>query len=334
MTLTTDQSSEVKQSRISKLRDKRSSLSDGEWKDILLSILLHQNTRQQETTSSEKLETVATIGGGGLTIHFRNNISGITQKLGEIHLKENEAQEIDAISWCGAAVQRSTSLEIEMEDLRVKYNEQSQTIEQLNYQLEELVSAKKKHEDTLLDKFRELLNAKKSKIRDQQRVLNGASVDPKQAAEVDKARDPSRAHAPTASRTSKRKAKGPATASESSEDDGFERKAAMQRAERDESDQANTPDATEDDATEDDEDDLGSAPRPDSIPNRTRPGENGDTQGENMQIDTLPPSRKLPFGNADMDRRHENVQEPGSADTSTLNQEAGNEDEETDDDEL
>ena len=317
------------------MRDKRSNLSDGEWEDILLSTLLQQKTRRPETPSGEKLETIATIGGGDLTVLFRNNISGITQKFGEIHLKENEHQEIDAISWCGAAVQRSTSLEIEVEDLRAKYKEQSRTIEKLNQQLEEFVGAKKTHEDTLLDKFRELLNAKKLKIRDQQRLLASARVDSKQAAKIEKARIGSKMHSPTASRTTKRKAKDAATASESSEDESFEPKTQTQTERRGESEQGDTPDATEEDATEDeDDDDLGSAHRPDSPPIRSKGGENGDTNEENMQIDTSPPSRELPFGKSDMDRGREDLQEPKSTDTSTLNQDAGNEDEETDDDEL
>lgn len=111
-------------------------------------------------------------------IIFRKNISGITQRLGEISLTKDESQEIDTISWAATAVTRGTDLETEVQDLTVKYDEQAKTMQKLNQQLEDLIEVKKLHENTLLEKFCELLNAKKLKIRDQQRLLVGAKVDP------------------------------------------------------------------------------------------------------------------------------------------------------------
>lgn len=111
-------------------------------------------------------------------IIFRKNISGITQRLGEISLKKDEDQEIDSISWAATAVTRSTDLEVEVKDLRGKYEEQGRMIEKLNQQLESLIQAKIEHENGLLEKFRELLNAKKSKIRDLHRALAGVKMDP------------------------------------------------------------------------------------------------------------------------------------------------------------
>ena len=46
----------------------------------------------------------------------------------------------------------------------------------LREQLEQLIAAKAEHEETLLRKFSELLNAKKRRIRDQQRLLKQATV--------------------------------------------------------------------------------------------------------------------------------------------------------------
>ena len=45
-------------------------------------------------------------------------------------------------------------------------------------QLDNLIEEKTSHENALLEKFRQLINSKKLKIRDQQRLLAGAKVDP------------------------------------------------------------------------------------------------------------------------------------------------------------
>ena len=126
----------------------------------------------------ENLETLAEIREDRLEITFRRNISGITQRLGAIALKKDEDQEINTVAWAVNAVSRSRGLEKEVQGLQKKYNEQGETIRKLNKQLDELIEAKKEHENSLLQKFRELLNAKKLKIRDQQRLLAGAKVDP------------------------------------------------------------------------------------------------------------------------------------------------------------
>jgi DNA double-strand break repair and V(D)J recombination protein XRCC4 len=53
-----------------------------------------------------------------------------------------------------------------------------ETINKLNGQLEELINAKSEHESQLISKFVQLLNEKKLKIRNQQRLLASARVDP------------------------------------------------------------------------------------------------------------------------------------------------------------
>lgn len=284
----------------------------------------------------EKLETIAAVSGGSLLIHFRKNISGITQKLGEIELKQNDREEIDPFVWCGTAVQRGIDLEAEVQDLTAKYEEQSKTMEKLNQQLEDLVVAKRSHEGALLEKFRELLNTKKLKVRDQQRLLAGAKVDPKQAAKVQNARSASTSHKPTASRGGKRKAKGDVMVSESSEEDSFEPKVATQKDGTDGSEGANTPTASDDTTEDDSDDDLDSAPQSNKLPDRTKDGEDKTVGNEEMEIDELPPKRELPFGKSDVRGGKESVTAAAEVTTSNLDQEAGNDDDETtdDDDEL
>lgn len=52
------------------------------------------------------------------------------------------------------------------------------SVEELKSQLQELIKAKETDENQLLEKFRDLLNGKKLKIRQQQRLLASADVDP------------------------------------------------------------------------------------------------------------------------------------------------------------
>lgn len=146
----------------------------------MLSILLRHPLSEKATgvEALEKLETTASITKEKLIITFRKNISGITQRLGEIPLEKDEEQEIDSVSWAGTAAARSADLEKEVEALKGKYQDQSKMMEKLNQQLQDLIKAKLQHENELLEKFRELLNAKKLKIRDLHRVLAGTKIDP------------------------------------------------------------------------------------------------------------------------------------------------------------
>jgi hypothetical protein len=59
-----------------------------------------------------------------------------------------------------------------------RYSLTEKTINRLNRQLEELMHAKVQHENQLVSNFVQILNEKKLKIRNQQRLLAAATVDP------------------------------------------------------------------------------------------------------------------------------------------------------------
>ena len=166
------------------MRSKHSPVDGTEWEDALASVLLarHSDDKPSISESVEKLELISSIADNQLTIIVRRNISGITQRLGEIALRlldeEEAGDRVELLDWVGIAVDRTTILKKEVKDLNTKYEEQGKTIQKLNKQLQELIKAKKEHETSLLEKFQQLLNAKKLKIRDQQRLLAGAEVNP------------------------------------------------------------------------------------------------------------------------------------------------------------
>lgn len=100
----------------------------------------------------------------------------LQQRLGAITLEQDDDQAIQLFEWNGIAVARANALETQISSLAVKYREAEETIAKLNNQLEDLVQTKNDHDDQLIAKFAQLLNEKKLKIRNQQRLLASATI--------------------------------------------------------------------------------------------------------------------------------------------------------------
>ncbi|EEP79223.1 predicted protein [Uncinocarpus reesii 1704] len=213
----------IKTSQISKLRAKNYRGSDDEWAGIL-SYVFNQN---QDAIESEDwttgLETVAIVksmdgedddeGDKEILITLRKRIDSITlilqQRLGSITLKQDDDQAIQLFDWTGIAVAQANDVSNEVFSLKAKYRDSESTISHLNAQLEELIQAKKEHDDQLIAKFAQLLNEKKLKIRNQQRLLATAKVDPAKVAELEAANTGKKPRKADASRKTKRKAQEP-----------------------------------------------------------------------------------------------------------------------------
>jgi len=262
----------------------------------------------------EQLELAASISSTQLILVFRRNISGITQRLGEIAFRQDNDEAIELYEWAAAAADTTTDLARAMRDLNTKYQAQADTIKKLNEQLEDLIQAKKQHETLLLEKFQALLNAKKLKIRDQQRLLAGAKVDPQKgkeplkcllcrtqsrtAAQVQQARQTQSTRPPRSSRSTKRTAEGksPHATDTDSEDTAFEKEPAMEAKSDAEKE---TPPHSDLNATDDeDDDDLNSVPLPDTATSKGRVMESQPNRGSSSQKGSPtppPPPRQLRF---------------------------------------
>ena len=120
---------------------------------------------------------LATLAGDHMTIRFRKNISGIYQSIGQIKLKKDIDREIDVFKWISTALDHSSSLEQERQTAAKTLADRDSAVSKLSNQIEELQKAKDADTQELLDKFCEVLNSKKAKIRDQQRLLSTAKVD-------------------------------------------------------------------------------------------------------------------------------------------------------------
>ncbi|KAI0457191.1 hypothetical protein F5B21DRAFT_501571 [Xylaria acuta] len=159
--------------------------------------------------------------GASVTLSFRKNIQGITQRLGSIKLDENDKTEISPFDWCVSAIASRSKVTDELATATAKIESLEHTINELKAQLDDFITTKEEDETQMLEKFRDLLNEKKLKIRQQHRLLAAAKVDPEKLANIGggDGQDVHRTAGP--SRSSKRKAGIKEEEGES--DDGFEK---------------------------------------------------------------------------------------------------------------
>ncbi|KAH0541887.1 hypothetical protein FGG08_003692 [Glutinoglossum americanum] len=320
----------VRQNQLTKLRAKNYKGEDEEWVAILSAVLLLKKLEDSDVEVMKGLEIVGSINeDDNLIITIRKDIGGIMQRLGTISMWQNEDTEIELFQWAGIAAKSARAAEDEVASLSNKYRSQGETLKKLNQQLEDLIKAKVEHENALLEKFVELLNTKKLKIRDQQRLLDAVKVDSSAAIQNRPAGD----FTTTASRSRKRKAATP----ESSGADEAELEKGDTGDESLGVEDATTPERTDEEETEDEDVDDHPGPRPPVPQPRTRGGDipragSREAVAQKGKVSSLPPPRQLPFakGNAlsiakvEINKRHNNDDGDGNDD------ETG----ESDDDEL
>lgn len=229
----------------------------------------------------------------------------------------NEDLEPDIFNWVGVAAQSADGLRAQLADLQSSMSNQQQTIQHLTAQLEALVATKKTHEDELINKFAALLNSKKLKIRDQQRLLAHAKIDPKAATKIQQTRSSS-ARKPDVSRSSKRKANASPSDSETTTDD-----------DKNASPPAATPEQTDDETEgETDQGEFDPAPMP-SQASRRGTAINGGLSSSASQSQTVqttedaaaqmpPPRRELPFAKKPDQHPSQSARQPSAVPTSSF----------------
>ncbi|KAK3109449.1 hypothetical protein LTR53_017285, partial [Teratosphaeriaceae sp. CCFEE 6253] len=286
----------IKQANVKSLQASNYNGSLDEWKATLRYALLHEQPAISGLDGMSAVEAVATIKGNTLTITLRKNTGGIRQRLGSIELKQDDEQEIDLFTWASTAAAATDGLRQQNSELRTDAGSQEERIAKLSRQLDDLIKAKKDHEDELLKKFAALLNAKKLKIRDQQRLLASAKVDPQAAAAIHNSRSgDSRTREAGGSRKGKRKANGGEDLDLDAVDVSDERAAAENGANDDDDDdqeEQQTPQQTEDEVTEDEEEaGFDAAPAPPLTQGRASSGSSRPPTDPGPP----PPRRELPF---------------------------------------
>lgn len=165
----------IKTNNVVALQASKYNGDDDEWKQVLTCTLLQQRP-DANLDALQSLEVVAAVNGETCTLTVRNNIGGITSRLGSINLtQDDEREEVSAFEWVDTAAAASDELRSELATLHSSLESQQAQVAKLTAQLDELVKAKKEHEEQLLRKCAVLLDSKRAKIREQQRELNAMS---------------------------------------------------------------------------------------------------------------------------------------------------------------
>ncbi|KAK7417139.1 hypothetical protein QQX98_004742 [Neonectria punicea] len=258
--------------------------------------------------------TAAVQSESSISITIRKETQGITQRLGAITLKHDDEQPIELFEWCGAAVEASASSKQAVVDLTTQSRDSEAAVAQLKSQLEELIQAKDEDETALLRKFRDLLNEKKVKIREQQQVLAAGSFNashpgssqPSQMKQEGEPAVPAKSTRKAGrSRTTKRKT----PASKRVEEEDSDEDAPVQamdvdvKQEVEDTDPGETTDATASVTSDDDDEDANSNDEDEGGPSSKTAKTASKSQAESQEIPTKkatrqpPPRRDLPFNN-------------------------------------
>lgn len=265
-----------------------------DWKTTLKSALLHSKP-PDNATPLQALETVAAIKAKTLTLTLRKNVEGITQRLGTIHLEQDdEREEVSPFSWVDVAVSSGDALRAELEALQISVSAQREEVARLTRQLDELVQAKKENEGELVGKFVRVLNEKKLKIRDLLRLVGVAGVDGGVAGQVGSAR---RKGGGSAGRGKRKAEEVEVEGEEQEQDDAAAADGEGEEASEYDEVQQETPPRTDDDDETEDEDDLdapATANGGGSGGGKGRADEAVANEGEMEVDDEPPPRRELP----------------------------------------
>ncbi|KAH8888379.1 hypothetical protein GQ53DRAFT_264429 [Thozetella sp. PMI_491] len=305
----------LKHDNIEKLRVANSPSSSDEWETILTAVLYNRK-------AIDGVEAVAKIHDGqSIDVVIRRRVEGINQKLGTLTLKRKDNEAIDTLDWCSEAVLSREKAKAELALAAAKASELESVVSELKEQLEELIRAKRTDEAETLEKFRDLLNEKKIKIREQQQLLAAGPAfpsavqaashavkeepeaspppQPKRRGQRQSAAAKSAPSKPATSARSKRKAAQAALGDDGdqSSDDGFEKMDVDSKPSEDVADLSEDQHTTDDDETGSDSDDAAQPP-PRAGPSRQQPSVQNRTATSARQADKpkdLPPPRALPF---------------------------------------
>ncbi|KAH6621230.1 hypothetical protein B0J18DRAFT_221179 [Chaetomium sp. MPI-SDFR-AT-0129] len=216
----------LRHDKIGELRASSSACTAEEWESILKALLLGAEPVEGIEAGAE-----ANVGKS-ITITIRRKVAGINQRLGSLTLNHKADEAIQLFDWCGAAALQREKFQETATKAKSQTSSLEASVAELRSQLDELTASKRTTETEMLEKFCILLNEKKVKIREQQRLLSTAQVDPSKldAARASQAArsTPATERKPAPSRRAKRKASEDASggSSSSDSDDGFDKPAA------------------------------------------------------------------------------------------------------------
>ncbi|KAJ0304091.1 hypothetical protein COL5a_005225 [Colletotrichum fioriniae] len=282
----------LRHDKVASLRVKNSPVSEEEWVTILTAVLHQEPAEDVEAIASVENESV-------LTLTIRKKGNEFTQRLGAIELSHSPRELIELFDWCALSAQTANEAKEALASTTAKASKLEESVRELKAQLDELVAAKEADESELLEKFRDLLNEKKVKIRQQQKLLASASVEPEKLVQVQQSSQAAvRGHAAAKSRPGKRKtAPAPVDDADSSEEsDGKMEVDEVKEQAADLSDQQRDTTEDEDETASEDDDEEPAAPAPSKhTRSQVSPPSKPKAAAAPAKKEAPPAKRELPF---------------------------------------
>ncbi|KAF3941218.1 hypothetical protein ABW19_dt0205190 [Dactylella cylindrospora] len=153
----------LKDSKVKALKDASSEQSDDEWKSVLRAVLL-ADAQPEDLYWLGCIELTAMVKKDGISVSIREDVGGIRRRLGILSLAPDDV-EIELWDWLDTVCKEKGDAEERCQKAERAAADAQAKLEKLERQLQELSTAKKKHEDALILRFQHLLNEKKKKIR-------------------------------------------------------------------------------------------------------------------------------------------------------------------------
>ncbi|KAK4067866.1 hypothetical protein Trihar35433_6426 [Trichoderma harzianum] len=270
----------LKHDRVASLQVPNCPVSEAEWQAILQSLFSLQPVADIQATASIESET-------SLSITVRKRVQGITQRLGSIELKHDENEGIELFKWCAETTDALAQSNVALAEAAAHAKELETTVKELKSQLDELITSKEDDETALLLKFRDLLNEKKVKIREQQKILAAGPIQSsQQASQRLQPADTQPSRTPAPSRPRKRKVQAAEASKNEPEEDEME--VDKIKIEPQDSEQEETAEDTASGGSDDDDDDDGG----DDSDIRNDKARSGDDSSPGPAPKAAPPSKK------------------------------------------
>ncbi|KAG8627171.1 hypothetical protein KVT40_004654 [Elsinoe batatas] len=269
---------EIKHAEVDSLQNKTGKTSLEDWHSVLFAKLL-QTEDDLSSKAVQDVELVASITDN-LTLTFRKNIGKITQRLGDVILKPNDDVELSILDWTAELAAKLATLQDRTSSLESQLREQQQEVAELKKQLDDAAQHQQSQQEELVQKFAALLNTKKLKIRDQQRQLLRAGIDPND-------------HKPSAQRPAANGGKRKAAADTNGQvEDGD----GEEDAGEEDADMSDASERTESPEPEDKDDLDQIIKQRGAVPEQDRSSQRSDGKKQtDVDLTKIPPRRELPF---------------------------------------
>ncbi|KAF8245787.1 hypothetical protein K440DRAFT_662555 [Wilcoxina mikolae CBS 423.85] len=163
----------LKESELSLYKHRQFTGSNDELRSIILHLFLRTPATDAELV--EGLELSALAEDDIVTIRIGKRYGRVKQQIASFGIAK-EVFEIEMFPWAVESCMALDTVNKQLQKHQSEAQEKDKMIENLTAQLKALTALKKEHEELLLVKFKELLNAKKAKIRELDRALESASA--------------------------------------------------------------------------------------------------------------------------------------------------------------